>query len=169
MKFYVWDQDRKRAYVDRGYETREEADEVLDDLLRYYPGGHDWRRRLAVREGEAAHPKPDTTPKRHRADVSRAVSRAVTLPDGRRAVLVLSEAQARVLDAYVSALTMRGTTPQLGEVGRLAGIASKGVVHRHLAALEAMGIAIAKNDTRFSGFSQPARSSRVRTGQVAAP
>jgi hypothetical protein len=168
VKYWVWDQDRKRAYVDRAYDTREEADAILEDLLAYYPEGHAWRRRLSVEEHESAEraAKRHIAQERPRADVSRAVSRAVTLPDGCRAVLELTASQARVLEAYVVVLTSTGSPPPMSELGRLTGIASKSVVYKHMAALESKGVKIVRN---VCGFSPRLPIAHVTTAGEATP
>ena len=45
---YDMHEGSRRLYVDRFYDRRERAQADLDDLLRPYPIGHEWRRRLCV-------------------------------------------------------------------------------------------------------------------------
>jgi hypothetical protein len=51
--FVILDVVAGRRYIDRLYATREEAQRELDSLLKPYPDGHEWRRRLEVAEAYA--------------------------------------------------------------------------------------------------------------------
>ncbi len=52
--WWIVDRPRNRGgggiYVQRSFATEAEAQAVLDDLLRGYPAGHEWRERLVVEQ-----------------------------------------------------------------------------------------------------------------------
>lgn len=153
---------RRYAGVQRDYETREEAEAVLEDLLEPYPDGHAWRKRLAVAERQSASERDNERKTsgragglasgKRRACVSYgpAAPRVVTLPDGSTATVRLTQSQAEVLAVYVAHLTEHGRPPHLTAIGERLGIASKSVIHKHVAALQSQGVEIVKIDTRFS-------------------
>lgn len=49
MSFEVYDRATGRRYINVVYATREQAASELLGLLRPYPAGHEWRKRLAIR------------------------------------------------------------------------------------------------------------------------
>ena len=44
--------DGPRPYLDMGFQNADGAETLREDLLRHYPRGHEWRRRLMVRRVE---------------------------------------------------------------------------------------------------------------------
>lgn len=47
--YVIFDEETYRPYIPRTWKTKKIADKELADLLRPYPRGHQWRRRLTVR------------------------------------------------------------------------------------------------------------------------
>lgn len=46
--WWIVDTATDRAYVSRGWKTKNDAQLVLYDLLRPYPRDHEWRKRIVV-------------------------------------------------------------------------------------------------------------------------
>lgn len=48
ITFVIWDTETRRRYVAVSWDDKEMAERELEDLLRPYPEGHEWRKRLKV-------------------------------------------------------------------------------------------------------------------------
>jgi len=57
--FVIVDREDGRPYVKRGWRLRAQAEAELSGLLRFFPEGHEWRRRLYVAEASPSIFKED--------------------------------------------------------------------------------------------------------------